>query len=357
MNRYINLSRQYALTRSPEVKEQMNAIVRNYQNKHGYPSLTVARNALQANIMAARFPNGFPGRMQNANSGGGCWFMGILNGFLLSYRARKLLRIRLQQYKNTNLANFQRAQKAVGPVCPMPGQVNKGIFWAYIDERLKTGSRALNRMMHMNRLILNLKLRRPGNNFGGGSFLEVDNVIRDLWPEFGTPNSPIITLRYSPLRGHEVPSVMRLKPGYPEYNTNLKAKGTGVYRVSHAMMDIGRMGGGGGGHLIIGYVKEDGTQMLYDSNNVNSIKCNWRTDVECVRQYIIEAYGKAAKGARITYNVVFIRSDASNTGAPNNNVPIVWPPVNRLPVSPPKASVKRNNATTRSGRVSKKPRT
>jgi hypothetical protein len=356
MNRYINLSRQYALTRSPEVKEQMNAIIRNYQNKHGYPSLIVARNALQANIMAARFPNGFPGRMQNANSGGGCWFMGILNGFLLSYRARKLLRIRLQQYKNTNLANFQRAQKAVGPVCPMPGKVNRGVFWAYIDERLKTGSRALNRMMHMNRLILNLKLRQPGNNFGGGSFLEVDNVIRDLWPEFGTPNSPVLTLRYSPQRGHDVPSVLRLKPGYPEYNTNLKTKGTGVYRVSHAMMDIGRMGGGGG-HLIIGYVKEDGTQMLYDSNNVNSIKCNWRTDVECVRQYIIEAYGKAAKGARITYNVVFIRSDAANTGAPNNNVPIAWPPVNRLPVSPPKASVKRNNTTTRSGRVSKKPRT
>lgn len=353
MNRYINLSRQYALTRSPEVKEQMNAIVRNYQNKHGYPSLTVARNALQANIMAARFPNGFPGRMQTSNAEGGCWFMGILNGFLLSYRARKLLRIRLQQYKNTNLANFQRAQKAVGPVCPMPGKVNKGLFWAYIDERLKTGSRVLNRMVHMNRLILNLKLRKPGNNFSGGSFLEVDNVIKDLWPEFGTPNSPVITLRYSPQRGHEVPSVLRLKPGYPEYNTNLKNKGTGVYRVSHAMMDLRRMGGG---HLIIGYVKEDGTQMLYDSNNVNSIKCNWRTDVECVRQYIIEAYGKAAKGVGITYNVVFIRSDAANTGAPNNNVPIVWPPVNRLPVSPPKPSVKRNTIT-RTGRVSKKPRT
>jgi hypothetical protein len=353
MNRYINLSRQYALTRSPEVKEQMNAIVRNYQNKHGYPSLTVARNALQANIMAARFPNGFPGRMQTSNAEGGCWFMGILNGFLLSYRARKLLRIRLQQYKNTNLANFQRAQQAVGPVCPMPGKVNKGLFWAYIDERLKTGSRVLNRMVHMNRLILNLKLRKPGNNFSGGSFLEVDNVIKDLWPEFGTPNSPVITLRYSPQRGHEVPSVLRLKPGYPEYNTNLKNKGTGVYRVSHVMMDLRRMGGG---HLIIGYVKEDGTQMLYDSNNVNSIKCNWRTDVECVRQYIIEAYGKAAKGVGITYNVVFIRSDAANTGAPNNNVPIMWPPVNRLPVSPPKASVKRNTIT-RTGRVSKKPRT
>lgn len=353
MNRYINLSRQYALTRSPEVKEQMNAIVRNYQNKHGYPSLTVARNALQANIMAARFPNGFPGRMQTSNAEGGCWFMGILNGFLLSYRARKLLRIRLQQYKNTNLANFQRAQKAVGPVCPMPGKVNKGIFWAYIDERLKTGSRALNRMMHMNRLILNLKLREPGNNFGGGSFLEVDNVIKDLWPEFGTPNSPVLTLRYSPLRGHDVPSVMRLKPGYPEYNTNLKNKGSGVYRVSHAMIDLGRMGGN---HLIIGYVKEDGTQMIYDSNNVNSIKCNWRTDVECVRQYVIEAYGKGAKGVRITYNVVFIRSDAANTGVPNNNVPIMWPPVNRLPVSPPKPSVKRNTIT-RTGRVSKKPRT
>ena len=79
--------------------------------------------------------------------------------------------------------------------------------------------------------------------------------------------------------------------------------------------------------------------------------------MECVRQYIIEAYGKEAKGVLIKYNVVFIRSDAANTGAPNNNVPIAWPPVNHLPVSPPKASVKRNNATTRSGRVSKKPRT
>ena len=356
MNRYMTLARQHALTRSPEVKEQMNAIVKNYQVKHGYPSLIAARNALQANIMAARFPNGFPGRMQTSNAEGGCWFMGILNGFLLSYRARKLLRIRLQQYKNTNLANFQRAQKAVGPVCPMPGKVNKGLFWAYIDQRLLTGSRVLNRMVHMNRLILNLKLREPGNNFGGGSFIEVNYVIKDLWPEFGTPNSPVITLLYSPEKGHEVPSVIRLKPGYPEYNTNLKTKGTGVYRVSHAMMDLRRMGGGGG-HLIIGYVKEDGTQMIYDSNNVNSIKCNWRTDVEDVRKYVIENYGKAASKVQIKYNVVFIRSDAANTGVPNNNVPIVWPPVNRPNISPPKASVKRNNVPTRSGRVSKKPRT
>ena len=355
MNRYMTLARQHALTRSPEVKEQMNAIVKNYQIRHGYPSLIAARNALQANIIERRFPNGFPGRMQTSNAAGGCWFMGILNGFLLSYRARKLLRIRLQQYKNTNLANFQRAQKAVGPVCPMPGKVNKGIFWAYIDQRLSTGSRVLNRMMHMNRLILNLKLREPGNNFGGGSFIAVNYVIKDLWPEFGTPNSPILTLLYSPEKGHEVPSVIRLKPGYPEYNTNLKTKGTGVYRVSHAIMDLRRMGGGGG-HIIIGYVKENGTQMIYDSNNTDSIQCNWRTDVECVRKYIIENYGKEASKVQIKYNVVFIRSDASNTGVPNNNVPIVWPPVNRPNVSPPKASVKRNT-TTRSGRMSKKPRT
>ena len=121
------------------------------------------------------------------------------------------------------------------------------------------------------------------------------------------------------------------------------------------MMDLRRMGGGGG-HLIIGYVKEDGTQMIYDSNNTDSIQCNWRTDVECVRKYVIENYGKEASKVQIKYNVVFIRSDASNTGVPNNNVPIVWPPVNRPNVSPPKASVKRNT-TTRSGRMSKKPRT
>jgi hypothetical protein len=305
--------------------------------------MTLARNALEANIIESRYPSGFPGRMQTSNSEGGCWFMSILNGFLLSYRARKLLRMRLQKYKNTNLAHFQKARAAVGPVCPMPGKLNKGLFWAYVDQRLQTGSRALNKALHENRLILNLKLREPGNNFGGGSFLEVNDFIKDLWPEFGTPESPIITLLYNPQKGHKVPSVIRLKPGYPEYNSNLKTKGSGIYRVSHAIMNLRQMGGN---HVIVGYLKEDGTQMIYDSNNVNSVQCNWRTDVECVRRYVIEHYGKAAAKVYVQYNVVFIRSDAANSGTPNNNVPIEWPPVNRSRVSPPKrTSVRAANST------------
>jgi len=331
MNNIERLYKQYAQTRNETIKEQIQVIVRRVKNQNGYATMLEAEKAIHNAIRRKRRPNGSPGRMQPAGRAG-CWFFPILNGFLLSYRAKQLLKKRLQQYKNTNLAQFQRAVGAAGPVCPMPGKLNSGLFWSYINERLRTGSRAINATVNQNRLILNLKLKRPGENLEGAGGTEIKKFIKDLWPEFGTPRSPILVLRYRPQYGEGVPAMIRLTPGRPEYN-KLKNRGSGLYRVSHADITGARMGGEG--HALLGYVKQDGTQMVYDSNDVNAFQCDWRTNWKCVRDHLASKYNVKSKSAiRVYYDVVYIRSDAANnnTGAQENNVPIAWPPVSYLPI-------------------------
>jgi hypothetical protein len=276
-----------------------------------------------------------PGRIQPANKGG-CWFLSILNGFLLGYRGRELLKRRLNEYANTNLANFRRALGAVGNVCPMPGRLNSGLFWAYVNERLKTRSRNINRAVNQNALIKNLAIKNK-NNYDVGSEFELGKFLKKMWPTFKTPESPILALRYVPMYGQAVPAVVRLEEGNPEFNSILKKYGKGVYRLSHAyiagLWNI--PGGGRRGHAVCGYIRPDGDQMIYDSNDLRSFKYNWRTKWKVLQNHMYNHYahedGADPESIEITYVAIFVKTSTSGANN-NNNVRASWPPNTTLPV-------------------------
>lgn len=283
------------------------------------------------------------GRMQPRGVSA-CWFHGLLNGFLLAPRSRELLRARLEKYKQTNLANFMRSLGAVGNACPMPGRLNSGVFWAYVNSRLKNSSRNVNSTVSAYTLMRNVQLRKPNasqNRLNTGGWIDVDTFIAKLWPEYHTPNSPIIMLGYNPLFGEGVPAYMRLTPGNPEYRNNfIKRQGAGVYRASHAYISaswIDEKTKKKLGHAITGYIKMDGTQMAYDSNDERSFQCNWRTDWRCVANHIYKRYGKTYNISdpslvSVDYSVVFIRTEGNNRVG-NSNIEPSFPPNSTLPIN------------------------
>ena len=311
LSNLVNRYKEANAANRPAIFTQIQALLRRIKNQNGEQAMQELQLAMRRKLR----PEGSPGREQPPGRDG-CWFLSILNGFLLGYRAKQLLKQRLAQYKSTHLAQFQRNIGAVGPVCPMPGKLNSGLFWSYLNTRLQTGSRAVNRAVNQDRLISNLNLRGPGNNFGGGTTSDLKKFIKDLWPEFETSASPIIVMRYRPQWGEGVPAMIRQE--------------SGLYRVSHAFIHISRMGGN---HVITGYVKQDGTQMVYDSNDINGFRCEWRTNWKCIAEYLASKYKGAHKSTvRIYYDVIYVRSDAMNSGAPENNIPYMWPPLSHLPI-------------------------
>lgn len=285
--------------------------------------------------------NNVPGRMQPKGRAG-CWFHSILNGFLLSWRARELIKERLELYKRTNLANFMRGVGASGNACPARGRLNSGVFWAYLDERLRTRARNFNTTVNHNVLISNLGLRlstNGKNRYNSGNPADLNIFIMNLWPAFATPESPILSLTYKPLFGQGVPALLRLSNGNPEFNSTLKNQGRGLYRVSHAYISTswpGQKPGEKLGHAICGYVTRTGKQMIYDSNDDKSFQCNWRTNWRCVREHIFRRYMKGngnVSSIKGDYQVVFIRSSGSNTVNINNVVPS-WPPNSMFNIEP-----------------------
>ena len=276
-----------------------------------------------------------PGRQQLAGRGG-CWFLAILNGFLLGFRGRELLKKRLQEYKNRNLAQFKRYLSAAGNVCPMPGRLNSGVFWSYVNERLRTKSRNINKTVNQNVLIRNLKLTN-NNNLNRGTEFDLEMFLKNLWPAFKTPESPVLTLRYVPMFGHAVPALVRLLPGRPEFNSVLKKRGTGVYRLSHAYIagSWRKANGKFEGHSICGYIRPGGVQMVYDSNQAHAFHYNWRTNWKLLQQHMYNQYARRhnfdPERIKITYVAVYIRTDEPNANNVNN-VPMSWPPNSILPV-------------------------
>lgn len=274
-----------------------------------------------------------PGRMQPANKGG-CWFLTILNGFLLGYRGRALLKKRLEEYKNRNLAQYKRTLSAVGNVCPMPGRLNSGVFWSYVNERLRTKSRNVNKNVNQNTLIKNLNLASKNLNYG--SELELEKFLKKMWPTYKTPESPLLTLRYVPMYGQAVPGVVRLVPGNPEFNSVLKTRGSGVYRLSHAYIAgfWKNTKGVRKGHAICGYIRPGGVQMIYDSNQVRSFQYNWRTSWKLLQGHMYNQYaredGADPESIQITYVAIFVKTDEQTNN--NNNVRASWPPNTTLPV-------------------------
>lgn len=273
------------------------------------------------------------GRMQPANKGG-CWFLSILNGFLLGYRGRALLKKRLEEYKNRNLAQYSRALGAAGNVCPMPGRLNSGVFWSYVNERLRTKSRNVNKNVNQNTLIKNLNI--VNNNLNYGSEYELDKFLKKMWPTYKTPESPLLALRYVPMYGQAVPAVVRLVPGNPEFNSVLKNRGRGVYRLSHAFI-VGMWRGADGdrkGHAITGYIRPGGDQMIYDSNQVRSFQYNWRTNWKLLQSHMYNQYARKdeadPESIQITYVAIFVKNNENQNG--NNNVRASWPPNTTLPV-------------------------
>jgi len=205
------------------------------------------------------------GRMQIK---GTCWFQSILNGWLLSYPARRLLQKGLEMFKKSNNMKKWTAIDA----CPL--HLSGAYFWSYIEYKLKEDYTDVN--FHKNvlkgtqftndRLINNLQLAQNKENKGqsganpwGESVKFLDKVFPGQWG-YITPLKPIVLGYYKDLKKMKADPLMTRS------------------HVSITAMNRDPVTNKVEGHAICGYRCKTGKLMIYDSNNLRSFQFDWLHD-------------------------------------------------------------------------------
>lgn len=210
---------------------------------------------------------------------GTCWFQSILNGWLLSYPARRLLQKGLEIFKKSN--NMKKWTKI--DACPL--HLSGAYFWSYIEYKLKEDYTNVNFNKNVlkgtqftnERLLSNLQLAQNTKNKGQEgadpwreSIKFLDKVFPGQWG-YITPLKPIVLGYYKDLKK------MRADPLMTRSHVSITAMNRDP--VTNEVE----------GHAICGYRCKTGKLMIYDSNNFRSFEFDWLHDDP--RDYFKNKYG------------------------------------------------------------------
>lgn len=200
--------------------------------------------------------NKTPCRIGRKQVDGTCWFQSVINGWLLSDRARIYLRKRLEAYKK-----FKNTLPVSLKACPKR-ILDPDLFFSYVDEHLK-GNANKNQTKYKNvNLIKNLSMEQNNTRkglMGGGVTKNVeiflDNIFKNNW---GRGKDIIVKNKIEP------------EPGYALSHCSI-----------HLWADDGKPG-----HAVTGYTC-NGKRIVYDSNTDRYLNIDWamKTGQETLKKY------------------------------------------------------------------------
>lgn len=296
-NKSINNTRK-GLPHSNLTREQL---VQEFRKHNKKTNISLLSNQNLVNYLAAKHFK--KNRIQNLNTrnnsirlqeGGTCWFHSIINGWLLSYIGREVLKARtLFTEPNPELDNF----------CPVRSKL-PSYFWKYIKFELTApkdhiwANVRLQLKYHERNLIHATGLRKIPDTPNGGWVRDVltfmDFIVPGNWSK--NPGKDVCIMYYGASRKeiHAPP------PGY---------------RVSHAYIELSSSNPNiKSGHAITGYVTKDGKYKIVDSNNVRPVSCDWFHGVRELEIYAsLREYTVTTKeGFYVTRTVVFIKENPSD---------------------------------------------
>lgn len=225
-----------------KLKSYSNALGTNYKNRMNLSETRRRLSMIPMSNTSCRI-----GRKQ---IGGTCWFQSIMNGWLLSDKARLFLKIRLnayKRYKNTKPVNH----------CPSRRKFDPDLFFSYIDYYFKGNkNESQNKYKNVN-LIANLSMAQKeyakGMN-GSNSSYASENVKNFMRNVFGNNWST--------------------KPGKDIYIIK-NPKNTPGYTLSHAIISMSSRKSLFG-HAVTGYMC-NGKPIVYDSNANRYLDIDWRS--------------------------------------------------------------------------------
>jgi hypothetical protein len=171
----------------------------------------------------------------------------------------------------------------------MRSKINLQYFWSYVNYKISTinsGKASRDNLVSRAHLIKNLKLRPNTTNVpNGGYFGDVYDFRSMIFTEDldwrilvgGTGN---FNASFSPNKP------LKKTITITNANGNFNFKVFGCYFGETWLLADGRKKG----HAICGYICQDGSQFIYDSNNTRSIRMNWADDPLLVKNYMYRRY-------------------------------------------------------------------
>lgn len=216
-------------------------------------------------------PNNVPNIRMRKQQGGTCWFHALINGLIMSYVCRKVIKKRLEQELNSNNMGL-RGLFGEEEAC-LSKSASPSMFWKYIAHRLGGRGRVNYNYRNAN-VIRNMKLRSSGITklVPKPSKTPYIQRVASAWPVVhGGGLMPDITNLYSKLfpgdfkvgfNGTSTPTfiISTIDTRFNEYVNHNGA----MYRLSHANIIL-RPRVPIAGHAIAGYVTRNGKYNVYDS--------------------------------------------------------------------------------------------
>ena len=211
--------------------------------------------------------------------GGTCWFHAIINGLLMSWRTRKMLKEKIKEL-GINNSNILPAG-----ICPSK-KYNK--FWQYIAHRL-SGPGKVNRKYKNYNVIKNIKARRRTINpigmiprFGNTKTEYMKRFLKSRSGVTGGTFTDLLNI-YEKMFGNDFSyknygkkkSSLLVKNG-PNLTPSVIHDGE-EYAISHSYIAISAMNGLIG-HAVCGYVSRVGTYRIFDSAIDTSFEFDWTTN-------------------------------------------------------------------------------
>lgn len=213
---------------------------------------------------------------------GTCWFQGIMNGWLLSDKARLFLKARLNAYKK-----YKNVIQIRG--CPSSRKFAPDVFFSYINDYFK-GEMNTNQTKYKNEnLIPNLSLAQGniGKGLNGSHVNYSDDNIKNFMKNVFGDNWSF------------------LHPNKDVYLTNKITRVPG-YALSHAIIMLFR---GNDAHVVTGYTC-NGRHVVFDSNAHRYLNIDWRSKrgLEQLKNYYRLYDWKNTSNVHIKYEtVVYLR--------------------------------------------------
>lgn len=234
-----------------------------------------------------------PNVLRRPQQGGTCWFHGIINGLLMSWKARHLLEKRIAIVE-TNIGG--RSLFSQNSPC-LSRNASGNLFWSYISHRL-SGKGKVNARYANSNVIRNLGIRRKNSPNVRSMIPRLNNTKRSFMRRFVSARTSVFGGTFSDLlnvydklfpgevsmMSDNLPTTFVIKKG-KNFANPINHAGK-MYSLSHAFIQV-MTPGSLAGHVLTGYISRLGNYNLYDSGyDVNFTSFSWYN--ENSDKYIIQ---------------------------------------------------------------------
>lgn len=244
-----------------------------------------------------------------------CWFHGVINGLLMSWKARRVLE------QSIPIVNTHIGGRSIfdADSCPMK-RASGDLFWSYVVHRLSASKGGVNARYTNANVIRNLGIRQKGLPSFAKMLPRFTNNRRTFMKRFMSARSSVVGGTFSDMlnvydkmfpgessiKSDNKPTTFVIQKG-KNFAKYIRHAGH-EYDLSHCYIQV-MLRGSIGGHVVTGYLTRQGNYNVYDSGRDRLYRMPWYSDepdadlIQIIREQYHIPVSKISKWA------VYVRSD------------------------------------------------